>query len=133
MNLDLHKCYDMGALEVSRSWWKKKDSSKLGESLKVSHALLERVLLLFGCDALLDVGNDPINHVFLFIGSQHVCCLELVIQPPLNLCVCVLEPGPIFCFQLESNVLLLCCDEVFVLKNDVLLGAEEGAEAQGEN
>ena len=86
MNLDLHKCYDMGALEVSRSWLKKKeDGSKLGESLKVSHALLERVLLLLGCDALLDVGNDPINHVFLFIGSQHVCCLELVIQPPLNL------------------------------------------------
>ena len=55
-------------------------SNLLGQSLEVSHALLEGILLLLGGDTLLDVLDDPVDHVFLLVGSQNVGGLQLVVQ-----------------------------------------------------
>ena len=57
----------------------------LCQCLQVSYALLEGILLLLGSDALLDVLNDPVDHVLLLVGSQNVGRLQLVVQSLLHL------------------------------------------------
>ena len=59
--------------------------SLFGQGLEVSDTLLESILLLLGGDALLDVLDDPVDHVFLLVGSQNVGGLQLVVQATLHL------------------------------------------------
>lgn len=57
----------------------------LGERLEVGDALLERVLLLLGGDVLLDVGDDPVDHVLLLHAAEDVGNLKLVVQATADL------------------------------------------------
>ena len=59
--------------------------SGLGERLEVVDALLERVLLLLGGDALPDRVHDPVDHVALLDAAHHVGKLELVVETALHL------------------------------------------------
>ena len=59
--------------------------SLFGQGLEVSDTLLQSILLLLGGDALLDVLDDPVDHVFLLVGSQNVGGLQLVVQATLYL------------------------------------------------
>ena len=60
-------------------------SSSLCEGLEVVDALLERVVLLLGRDALPDGVHDPVDHVALLHAAHHVRQLELVVQAALDL------------------------------------------------
>ena len=58
----------------------------LCKSFEVGNALLEGGILLCRGDGLLDVVDDPVDHVLLLHPPHNVGHLQLVVKTLLNLC-----------------------------------------------
>ncbi len=55
------------------------------EGLEVLDALVQRLLLQVGRDALANVANDPVDHVLMLEPACHVVHLHLVVEAALDL------------------------------------------------
>ena len=56
-----------------------------GQALQVRNALLQGCVFLGWGDGALHVANDPVHHVLLLHAPHNVGCLQLVVQPFLDL------------------------------------------------
>merc|ERR1719284_1809785 len=80
--------------------------------LQVSDAFLECSVLLSRSDGLLDIGDDPVNHVLLFHSSQHVGSFKLVVKTLLNLLMGLNQSCSVCSLKMEANSFLLGLDNV---------------------
>merc|ERR1719419_392697 len=94
-----------------------------GHLLELRDAHLDALRLLLGGDALLDVVDDPRDHVVLLEAALDVLHLQLVVQSALHLLVHLGQALAVRRLQLQGHVLLLGLPEVLlsVLLPDGLL------------
>jgi hypothetical protein len=82
-----------------------------GQGTQIGDTLVQRFLLLIGCDGLQHIVDDPVDHVLLGNATIDVLAFDLVVQATFHLTVHGHDTFTVGGLQLQSDILFFGLDQ----------------------